>query len=98
VFCVSESGGAVIDRVTLAQTGGNAVLIENCYNVTIGAQGGSVTGPGDIRIAARSEFPNTADVTIENLTVTGSAITENPCSVNLVLRNNTLVNSPLDVC
>lgn len=98
VFCVSESGGAVIDRVTIAQTGGNAILIENCYNVRIAAQGGSVSGPGDIRIAARSEFPNTADVTIENLTVTDSAITERPCSVNLTLRNNTLVNSPLNVC
>jgi len=98
IFCVSESGGAVIDRVTIAQTGGNAMLIENCYNVRIAAQGGSVTGPGDIRIAARSEFPNTADVTLENLTVTNSAVTESPCSVNLTLRNNTLVNSPLNTC
>lgn len=98
IFCVSESGGAVIDRVTIAQTGGNAMLIENCYNVRIAAQGGSVAGPGDIRIAARSEFPNTADITLENLTVTNSAITESPCSVNLTLRNNTLVNSALNTC
>lgn len=45
VFCVSESGGAVIDRVDLAQTGNNAILIENCHNVNIAAQGGTVTGP-----------------------------------------------------
>lgn len=37
VFCVSESGGAVIDKVTLSNTGNNAVLIENCYNVNLPA-------------------------------------------------------------
>ena len=35
IFCVSESGGAVIDRVDIANTGNNSILIENCYNVTI---------------------------------------------------------------
>jgi hypothetical protein len=98
IFCVSESGGLVIDRVDIANTGNNAMLIENCYNVTVAAQGGSVTGPGSIRIAARSEFPNTSDVTLSNLTVTNSAITESPCAVNTVVSNNTMVNSPLDIC
>jgi hypothetical protein len=98
VFCVSESGGAVIDRVDIAQTGNNAILIENCHNVNIAAQGGTVTGPGDIRLAARSEFPNTSDIVIQNLTVTNSAITENPCGVNTTFRNNTLVNSRQTIC
>ncbi|MEU6714456.1 hypothetical protein ABZ897_23560 [Nonomuraea sp. NPDC046802] len=98
VFCVSESGGAVIDRVDIAQTGNNAILIENCYNVNIAAQSGTVTGPGDIRIAARSEFPNTSDIVIQNLRVTNSAITENPCGVNTTFRNNTLVNSKQTIC
>nr|WP_218135570.1 hypothetical protein [Nonomuraea jiangxiensis] len=98
VFCVSESGGAVIDRVDLAQTGGNAILIENCYNVNIAAQSGTVTGPGDIRLAARSEFPNTSDIVIQNLRVTNSAITENPCGVNTTFRNNTLTNSRQSIC
>lgn len=98
VFCVSESGGAVIDRVDIAETGSNAILIENCYHVTIAAVGGAVTGPGDIRIAARSELPNTSDVTIENLTVTSSAITERPCGINITIRDNTLVDTPLNVC
>lgn len=88
IFCVSESGGVVIDRVDIAQTGGNAILIENCYNVRLATQGGTVAGPGDIRIAARSEFPNTSDVIVENLTVTNSAITERPCGDNVVFRNN----------
>lgn len=98
IFCVSESGGLVIDRVDIANTGNNAMLIENCYNVTIAPQGGTVSGPGGIRIAARSEFPNTSDVTIENLTVVDSDITESPCGDNMTFRNNNMVNSPLNIC
>lgn len=98
VFCVSESGGAVIDRVDIAGTGSNAILIENCYNLTLAAQSGSVSGPGDIRIAARSEFPNTRDVTVQNLTVTNSALVESPCGDNVTFRNNTLNNSSRNVC
>jgi hypothetical protein len=98
VFCVSESGGAVIDRVNLSNTGNNAILIENCTNVNIAAQSGSVTGGGEIRLAARSEFPNNSDITIQNLTVTNSAINENPCGTNTTFRNNTLVNSRQTIC
>ncbi|MFC7330430.1 right-handed parallel beta-helix repeat-containing protein [Marinactinospora rubrisoli] len=97
IFCVSESGGAVIDRVDIADTGNNAILIENCYNVNIAPQGGTVTG-SDIRIAARSEFPNTSDITLQNLTVRDSAINENPCGERITLRNNNLINSELNVC
>ena len=98
IFCVSESGGVVIERVDIADTGSNAILIENCYNVRVASVGGTVAGPGDIRIAARSEFPNTRDVIVENLTVTNSAVRESPCGVNITFRDNTLINSPLNVC
>ncbi|MEV0638815.1 hypothetical protein AB0I77_28510 [Streptomyces sp. NPDC050619] len=98
VFCVSESGGAVIDRVNLSNTGNNAILIENCYNVNIAAQSGTVTGGGEIRLAARSEFPNNSDITIQNLTVTNSAIRESPCGTNTTFRNNKLVNSSQSIC
>ncbi|MFE6336947.1 hypothetical protein ACFVOK_27605 [Streptomyces sp. NPDC057798] len=98
VFCVSESGGAVIDRVNLTNTGNNSILIENCTNVNIAAQGGSVTGGGEIRLAARSEFPNNSGITIQNLTVTNSAINENPCGTDTTFRNNTLVNSRQTIC
>ncbi|KIH96420.1 hypothetical protein LP52_25015 [Streptomonospora alba] len=98
VFCVSESGGAVIDRVDIAGTGGNAMLLENCYNVTIAAESGSVSGPGDIRIASREEFPVSRDITLQNLTVTDSAITERPCGENITVTGNTLENSSRDVC
>ncbi|MEV8595746.1 hypothetical protein [Streptomyces sp. NPDC052012] len=98
VFCVSESGGATIDRVTLSNTGNNSVLIENCYNVTLAARSGTIDGGGELRLAARSEFPNNRDITIQNLTVTNSAIRENPCGENTTFRNNTLINSSQSIC
>ncbi|MFF9755566.1 hypothetical protein ACF1FC_22755 [Streptomyces sp. NPDC014344] len=98
VFCVSESGGATIDRITLSNTGNNAILIENCYNVTLAAQSGTVTGGGEIRLAARSEFPNNRDITVQNLTVTNSSIRESPCGENITFRNNRLVNSAQSIC
>ncbi|MBB5908466.1 hypothetical protein [Actinoalloteichus hymeniacidonis] len=98
IFCVSESGGVVIDRIDISGTGNNAILIENCYNVNLAAQSGSVSGPGDIRLAARTEFPGNSDVTIQNLTVTNSAVTENPCGNNITFRNITRVNSSYNVC
>ncbi|WPP31533.1 hypothetical protein [Streptomyces sp. CL7] len=98
VFCVSESGGATIDRITLSDTGNNAILIENCYNVTLAAQSGTVTGGGEIRLAARSEFPNNRDITVQNLTVTNSSIRESPCGENTTFRNNRLVNSTQSIC
>lgn len=98
VFCVSESGGLSIDRLDLANTGNNAVLIENCTNVTLATQSGTVTGGGEIRLAARSEFPNNRDIIVQNLTVTNSSVRENPCGTNTTFRNLTLNNSSSNVC
>ncbi|WP_402469192.1 RICIN domain-containing protein [Isoptericola aurantiacus] len=98
IFCVSESGGAVIERVDIAGTGSNAVLIENCYNVTIASEGGTIAGPGDVRVAARSEFANTRDVTFENLTLRDTTLRESPCSVNLTVRDITWDSSSDQTC
>ncbi|MFD6950077.1 hypothetical protein A6A08_16045 [Nocardiopsis sp. TSRI0078] len=98
IFCVSESGGAVIERVDIADTGSNAVLVENCHNVTIAEEGGTIAGPGDIRIAARSEFANTSDVTFQNLTLVDTALNESPCAVNTVVRGITWRNSSDNTC
>ena len=80
IFCVSESGGLVIDRIDIANTGNNAILLENCYNVNIAAVSGTVSGGGEIRIAARTEFANTSDIRFQNLTLTSNRITESPCA------------------
>ncbi|MFS8097609.1 hypothetical protein LFM09_10770 [Lentzea alba] len=98
VFCVSESGGLTIDHVDLANTGNNAVLIENCQNVNLAAQSGTVTGGGEIRLAARSEFPNNRDITVQNLTVTNSSVRESPCGTNTTFRDLKLNNSTSNVC
>jgi hypothetical protein len=98
IFCVSESGGVVIDRVDISDTENNAILIENCYNVQIAAESGTVSGGGEIRLAARSEFANNRDITLSNLTVIDSAITEDPCGENTVIENVTFENSADNTC
>ncbi|WP_238490102.1 hypothetical protein [Actinoplanes flavus] len=99
VFCVSESGGAVIDRVDIANTGNNSVLVENCYNVTIAGVSGTITGGGEVRISSRTEFAPSANITFKNLTVTNTSIRWSPCTgSNNVVTNVTRVNSTLTWC
>lgn len=80
IFCVSQSGAAVITSVDLASNGNNAILIENCYNLSI--RGGVVNGGGEVRLAARSEFPNNRDIWV-TLTVNGTPVRESPCGQNV---------------
>lgn len=98
IFCVSESGGFTIDRIDVADTGSNSILIENCHNVNVAAESGTVTGGGDIRLAARDEFANSSDITIQNLTLTNTAVNENPCAANSTFSNLTLVNTRANTC
>ncbi|KAI0172996.1 ricin B lectin:Parallel beta-helix [Hypoxylon sp. FL1284] len=79
IFCISQSGAVVIEDIDLAGNGNNAILIENCYNVSI--RGGTVDGGGEVRISARDEFPNTRDVWI-TLTVNDNTVRESPCGEN----------------
>jgi hypothetical protein len=80
VFCVSQSGGAEIGSVELSDNGNNSILIENCYNLSI--LGGTVSGGGEVRLAARSEFPNNRDISI-TLRVDGTTVRESPCGENI---------------
>lgn len=80
IFCVSQSGGAVIERAELSGNGNNAVLIENCYNVQI--RGGTVSGGGEVRLAARTEFANNRDISI-TLAVNDNSVRESPCGQNI---------------
>jgi hypothetical protein len=79
IFCVSQSGGVVIEQVDLANNGNNAILIENCYNLSI--RGGKVNGGGEVRVSARTEFPNTRDLWI-TLQVDNTSVRESPCADN----------------
>ncbi len=98
IFCVSESGGATVDRIELTNTGNNAILLENCYNTVIAGQGGFITGGGEVRLAARTEFPNTRQITLQNFTLTNNVIRESPCVDQLTIRNITLSNASIIRC
>ncbi|MFI7545718.1 hypothetical protein [Actinoplanes sp. NPDC049599] len=99
VFCVSESGGAVIDRVDIANTGNNAVLVENCYNVTLAGVSGTINGGGEVRISSRTEFPPSSNIRFQNLTVSNTNIRWSPCTgTNNTISNVTRSNSTLTWC
>lgn len=98
IFCVSESGGAAIDRVDIAGTGNNAILIENCYNVDIAANGGTISGGGEVRLAERTDFAGNRDITLRNFTLVNNRIVENPCADNLTITGITLNNSTITRC
>ncbi|MGQ7788025.1 fibronectin type III domain-containing protein [Nesterenkonia sp. K-15-9-6] len=97
-FCVSESGGVEIETLEIRDTGSNAMLIENCHNITVASEEGYVSGPGDLRISARSEFANTSDIRFANLTLEDTAINESPCGENITAENITLIDSELNLC
>lgn len=91
IFCVSQSGGVEISEIDLADNGNNAILIENCYGLSI--LGGSVNGGGEVRLAARSEFPNNRDVSV-TAEVNGNSVREDPCgeSISWSISGNAAVN------
>lgn len=80
IFCVSESGGAEIANIDLSDNENNSILIENCYGVSI--LGGTVNGGGEIRISAREEFANTADISI-SIEANDVSVVESPCGENI---------------
>ncbi|OBT81781.1 hypothetical protein VE02_09855 [Pseudogymnoascus sp. 03VT05] len=92
-FCVSESGGAEIGTVDISDTGNNAILIENCYSVTV--LGGTVNRGGEVRLSARDEFALTDDIEL-HLKVDGTTVRESPCGTNIVL--DITGSATLDVC
>jgi hypothetical protein len=98
IFCVSESGGATIDRIELTNTGSNAILLENCYNTIIAGQGGFINGGGEVRLAARPEFANTRQITLQNFTLSNNVIRESPCVDQLTIRNITLSSASIVRC
>ncbi|WP_229068987.1 RICIN domain-containing protein [Actinoplanes sp. DH11] len=99
VFCVSESGGFTIDRVDIANTGNNAVLVENCYNGVLAGVSGTVSGGGEIRLSSRTEFPASSGIRFQNLSVSNTNVTWSPCTgSNNTISNVTRTNSSLSWC
>ncbi|KAL6916643.1 hypothetical protein ACHAPO_009178 [Fusarium lateritium] len=80
IFCVSMSGAAEIKTIDLASNGNNAILIENCYNLAI--RDGVINGGGEVRVSARSEFPNTSGIYVK-AQVNNNSVRESPCADNM---------------
>jgi hypothetical protein len=96
IFCVSDSGGLTIDRLTLENNGNNSMLLENCHNVRIATISGTISGGGEARISQRSdEHTPTSDISLGNLTVSGTQINESPCGSNTVVCN---IQGTANVC
>ncbi len=88
VFCVSDSGGLTIDRLTLENNGNNSILLENCHNVQIATDSGTISGGGEVRISQRTdEHTPTSNISLGNLTITGTELNEEPCASNTVVCN-----------
>jgi hypothetical protein len=99
IFCVSESGGAIIDKVDIANTGNNSVLVENCYNVVIAGTSGTISGGGEVRISSRDEFAPSSDIKFQNLSVSNTNIRWSPCTgTGNTVTNVTRTNSTLTWC
>lgn len=75
IFCVSDSGGTTIERIDLADTGNNAMLLENCHTFRVATEGGTIDRGGAIIITQRSdEHTPSSNVTIQNLSANDVSI------------------------
>jgi hypothetical protein len=99
IFCVTESGGAIIDEVDIEGTGNNSILIESCFNITIGnaSAPSRIADSGELRTAKRSDLPAPADISFVNIAVTGTSVREDPCVDSVtwtdVTENGSLISS-----
>lgn len=86
IFSVSGSGGLTIDRIDIANTGNNPILLQNCYNTIIAAESGTVTG-GSVLLSNDSENTNNGvyepsrNVTLQNLQLSGATVSEAWCEL-----------------
>jgi hypothetical protein len=84
IFSVSGSGAARIDQVDIEDTGNNSILLENAHNVTVGnsTEQSRIADSGQFRIAGTS-----SDITIQNIAVSGTSLSESPCATNSTWAN-----------
>jgi hypothetical protein len=80
IFCVSASGGLTVDRFHIDDVGtAPEIFIENCYNVTLGTESGTLTG-GQARIGYNSGNGDpSSNVVFQNMTLDNASVLESPC-------------------
>jgi hypothetical protein len=90
-----EVGGGIGGRGSFhaeVTQGGSTYTTRNGSNTV-------VNGGGEVRIAARSEFPPSRDISLRNLTVSNTNIRWSPCTgTNNTITNVTRINSSLTWC
>jgi hypothetical protein len=104
IFSVSGSGGLTIDRIDIADTGNNAILLQNCYNTVIAAESGTVANgqvvlSNDTANTDSGRYEPSENVTLQNLTLDNASVTEGWC--NLGDRGNRAVDitgGNVDMC
>jgi hypothetical protein len=86
IFSVSGSGGLTIDRIDLAMTGSTPILLQNCYNTTIAAVSGTVSGglvqlSNDTDNTNSGRYPPSENVSLRNLTLSnGASVRQDWCA------------------
>ncbi len=86
IFSVSGSGGLTIDRIDLADTGNDAILLQNCYNTVIAAESGVVSN-GRILLSNDTDNTNSgryepsSNVLLQNITLQGATLSEAWCEL-----------------
>jgi hypothetical protein len=86
IFSVSGSGGLTIDRFDIADTGNDAILLQNCYNTTIAAESGTIAN-GSVLLSNDTEDTNegvyvpSQNVTLQNLTLSNGGVSEAWCEL-----------------
>ncbi len=87
IFSVSGSGGLTIDRIDIADTGNNPILLQNCYNTTIAAESGTVSRgsvilSNDTNNTNNGTYEPSRNVTLQNLTLSnGASVSEAWCDL-----------------
>jgi len=78
IFSVSGSGGLTIDEIEIVDTGNTSILLQNCYNTTIAAVSGTVSGglvqlSNDTDNTNSGRYPPSENVTFSNLVLSNGA-------------------------
>jgi hypothetical protein len=104
IFAVSGSGGLTIDRIDIADTGRNAILLQNCGNTIIAAESGRVAN-GEILLTNdpanthSGRYLPSQNVSLRNLVLENATVREAWCGLgDRGNRANNVTGGRVDMC
>lgn len=96
IFCLTRSGGVVIDEIDIEGTANHSIYLQECTNVVIGNPNTQSRVHASGAILLR---PPSANITFENLAITSTNLTiDQDCPANLVWKNVTHNGTPVTTC